>query len=227
VAHPPSTSQQNQAQAQALIAQQNASNRAVLASIAGLLLVIGFGSAVSLAGDIAAMLLKLIPAPSKRAIDAVIQLVRDGIPNPNLGFEPGPAFKAEARNAAGWRALYIVAAVDRLTDAVDFGDWDRALVAEERYFEQHLEAEDNRLRVAQLVDLTAEVMQHRMTPLTEGLLGWRSVMDSRTTKECAFCNGKNFRADQMPMWGYPGSTHPRCRCSIVPAIPGAPLIPSA
>jgi hypothetical protein len=223
VAHPPSTSQQNQAQAQALIAQQNASNRAVLASIAGLLLVIGFGSAVSLAGDIAAMLLKLIPAPSKRAIDAVIQLVRDGIPNPDLGFEPGPAFKAEARNAAGWRALYIVAAVDRLTDAVDFV---HALTLEEHYFEQHLEAEDNRLRAAQLVDLTADVMQHRMEPSTQGLLGWRSVMDNRTTNECRWANGRNFDATRPTIIGLPGSVHVACRCSASVAIPGAPLIPA-
>jgi hypothetical protein len=58
------------------------------------------------------------------------------------------------------------------------------------------------------------------------LLGWNTVHDSHTTPECRHADRKNFWADRMPLIGYPGMTHPNCRCWPGPPVPGAAILPS-
>ncbi len=92
-----------------------------------------------------------------------------------------------------------------------------ALRAEQRYFAQHAEASDRRVQAATAVDSAASVHGN--------LLGWNAVKDSRTTAECYAADHKNFRADRPPLIGYPGATHPMCRCFPSAPFEGAPLIP--
>lgn len=47
------------------------------------------------------------------------------------------------------------------------------------------------------------------------LLGWRAMMDDRTTAECRAANGRNFDPTRVPPIGYPGAVHPNCRCRAV------------
>jgi SPP1 gp7 family putative phage head morphogenesis protein len=145
---------------------------------------------------------------------------------PDLGYgTPGPMALAEETQARAWRAIYALGAAQRLSETEDL---DRAEHVEEGYFARHLAAEERRQRAATLVDITNNLLGDR-TEEQEGkvpLLGWRAVIDARTTPECSWANGQNFRADKMPVIGLPGSVHPRCRCTSGPSIPGAPLIPS-
>lgn len=141
----------------------------------------------------------------------------------DLGYTRGPAETFElAEQAPGWRALYLIAAAERLMAGVE--DIVQAKQLEQTYFRQHLYAEERRQRSAALVDRTAELNDDR--PGESNLSGWRAVLDRRTTPECRRAHGKNFRNDKMPAIGWPGAVHVRCRCSSGPAIPGAPLLPS-
>lgn len=89
---------------------------------------------------------------------------------------------------------------------------------ERRYFAQHLDAIRGRAMAAMAVDMAA---------LSYGpLLGWNTVHDSRTSAECRAADGKNFRADAMPVIGWPGAVHPHCRCYPGPARIGARMLPS-
>lgn len=84
----------------------------------------------------------------------------------------------------------------------------RAQLAKEKtYFKAHKAAQEKRRAVAAQVDAAAA----RYGPL----LGWRAKMDSRTTSECRDAHGRNFRADRRPEIGWPGTTHPHCRCEVV------------
>ncbi len=157
---------------------------------------------------------------------AELASTKTGFPNLDLG-EVGPMQKAEERQARIWRAVYTLSAAERLMEAPDI---QHAEDIEEGYFARHVAAEERRIRAAALVDVTrrllgdrTEEQPHKEVPL----LGWRAVLDDRTTPECRWANGQNFRADRMPIIGIPGSVHPRCRCTAGPAIKGASLIPSA
>jgi hypothetical protein len=90
---------------------------------------------------------------------------------------------------------------------------------ERRYYGQHMGAIWNRMQAAARVDAAADAYGL--------LLGWYTVLDSHTSAECRAANGKNFRADNRPLIGYPGAVHPHCRC--FPGMPhsGARLLPSA
>lgn len=91
---------------------------------------------------------------------------------------------------------------------------------ETRYFGLHRDAMWARAKAAMAVDMAA--LQHGL------LLGWYTHMDDRTTPECADANGKNFRADSMPLIGYPGAVHgSNCRCTPGAPHAGAPVLPSA
>lgn len=93
-----------------------------------------------------------------------------------------------------------------------------AVGRERRYYGQHREAMWSRSKAAMAVDMAA--MQHGL------LLGWHAHDDDRVTPDCLAADGKNFRADRMPRIGFPGTVHPRCRCTPVKPYPGAPLLPS-
>jgi len=86
---------------------------------------------------------------------------------------------------------------------------------ETRYFGQHRDAIWARAKAAMAVDMAA--LEHGL------LLGWYTHLDDRTTPECRDADGKNFRADAMPLIGYPGTVHGgTCRCT-----PGAPFADAA
>ena len=168
----------------------------------------------------------------------------------DLGVPDGPCQVIEAEHADAWLAMYLVAAAGRMAEALPAGvegangtaypmdrgaerTFAQAQKAEQRYFEQHVHAEQRRMRSAALQDmaalLNADRGDTRETPEgtpTATLLGWRTVMDERTTFECKHANGLNFRADRMPIIGWPGAVHVRCRCSAGPEVPGAPVMPS-
>lgn len=90
---------------------------------------------------------------------------------------------------------------------------------ETRYFGQHRDAIWSRAKAAMAVDMAA--LQHGL------LLGWHTHIDDRTTPDCRAADGKNFRADAMPLIGYPGTVHAKCRCEPVGPFPGAPVLSSA
>jgi hypothetical protein len=56
------------------------------------------------------------------------------------------------------------------------------------------------------------------------VLGWRAVMDARTSAECRRADGKNFSVASRPLIGWPGSVHPHCRCRPVAAFAGAGFV---
>lgn len=125
------------------------------------------------------------------------------------------------------QAQFVLAAAARLDDdltrALSTGqDPGLALAAglarEQRFYNQHLLAVWKRAQAAAAVDTAAS--RHGL------LLGWYAVKDRRTSPECRAADGKNFRADQMPLIGYPGAVHPHCRCRPGRAHWGARLLPS-
>lgn len=146
----------------------------------------------------------------------------------------GPCELIEEEQAAGWTALFIIAAADRLQSAEEYDAGvrnagmiakprfgiDAAKVREQHYYEQHVEAEERRMRMALMQDAAAGIVAQ------DALLGWYAVPDASTTPECRYANGRSFKADQMPAIGWPGAVHMRCRCHAGPPRPGAPLLPS-
>ncbi len=183
---------------------------------------VGYGLFISVRG-----LLEAWGLGSERA-DWLANLAAKEIHVPDLGVTTvGDVAKAQLRQNYLWRATYILAAAERLRDAKDVA---HAETVEQGYFMRHLAAEERRLRAATLVDIAATLLNDRKEEQPHpdvNLLSWRAVIDDKTTPECRWCNGRNFRADSIPMYGVPGSVHPRCRCTVGPPIPGAPLIPSA
>jgi len=64
------------------------------------------------------------------------------------------------------------------------------------------------------------------------VLGWQSVLDSRTTEGCRQMHGNNFRVDQPPIVegapAYPGWVHGgTCRCLPVAPWPNGKLVAAA
>lgn len=92
-----------------------------------------------------------------------------------------------------------------------------ALGRERRWMSQHVAASSQRVRAASAVDGMAA---------THGdLLGWNTVKDSRTTAECYAADKRNFHAARPPAIGYPGATHPNCRCYPSAPFKGAEVLP--
>lgn len=92
-----------------------------------------------------------------------------------------------------------------------------ALTTEKRYLAAHVAASQQRISAASAID--------GMAAIHGNLLGWNAVIDSRCTPECKAADGKSFYADRPPKIGFPGTTHPHCRCFPGPARPGAPILP--
>lgn len=141
------------------------------------------------------------------------------LPEPGHPFEQGPAEEEQRRLAAAYRAWYIINAVERLEKAATESPdaLTRAEAMESHYFRLHLRAVQNRIESARAVDDAARRWGD--------LLGWRAVMDQKTTLECRAANGKNFHASAEPSIGYPGAVHPHCRCIPTAPYPGAPVLP--
>lgn len=106
-----------------------------------------------------------------------------------------------SQQEAMFRALYVWNATQRVESA---SDRTKALEAEQRYFNQHLDAVRKRRGAANAVDKARARYGDE--------LGWYAVMDSRTSPECRAANGKNFSATRVPFIGFPGAVHPSCRC---------------
>ena len=207
--------------------QQSQRNRKVTREIIAVILA-DLGPWVTIT-RIQPLLLELRPASPPDAIRALTTLAANGNLPEGIGLPPGPAQAIEQEMAAAWLALYLVAASERLADAAAEGDQalQAAIQAEERYFGQHLIAEERRMRAAAGVDTESRLNADRdQEGDLAGLLSWRAVLDRRTTPECRAANGSNFKADQMPAIGWPGAVHVHCRCTSGPPIPGAPLLPS-
>jgi hypothetical protein len=124
-------------------------------------------------------------------------------------------------------AQFLVSCAQRITaDLIDAQSrgldvnavFQKSVSRETRYFGMHMTAGWNRAKAAAMVDMTA---------LTHGrLLGWNTVRDKHTSRDCLAADGKNFYAEAMPLIGYPGSVHPNCRCFPGRAHEGAAILPS-
>lgn len=126
----------------------------------------------------------------------------------------GPAVRQTATGEATYRALFLLNAAARVQARIDGGMSPAdAVRAEMPNYRAHLAAQANRARAAVAVDRAAR----RFGPV----LGWRAVMDSRTSAECRRADGKNFQLTSRPLIGWPGSVHPQCRCRPVAAFAGA------
>lgn len=141
---------------------------------------------------------------------------------------PGPATRTAIELNTMRRAQFVVAAARRIEQdcrlAVSHnenlaGVISLSIARERRYYGQHMMAVWNRADAAAKVDSAAS--------LYGLLLGWNTVLDARTSRECRAADGKNFYADRMPAIGYPGSVHPHCRCYPGRPHEGAKMLPSA
>lgn len=144
-----------------------------------------------------------------RVLTRIIPAVGPGSP-PSLSpgeTQPGPAQVANDRAAFRFAAWFL----ERSTARVQAGG-DPA--REDRYIEQHLDAQARRREAAKRVDLEA-VKPDNVTdePAGRVILTWRAHPDDRTTPECAAADGAWFYADTPPVIGYPGMPHGgTCRC---------------
>jgi hypothetical protein len=163
----------------------------------------------------------IMPDALRGALEVVM-----GMP-PERGGAYGPATARILRMNLARRAQFLVASARRLTaDLRDARSRDenalRALAdgitRERRYYGQHMQAIWNRMDAAAAVD-SASMLYGR-------LLGWNTVLDSRTSPECRLADRHNFLADRMPLIGYPGMVHPHCRCWPSRPFPGAAILPS-
>ena len=139
----------------------------------------------------------------------------------------GPAQRHAIRMNATRRAQFMLSACQRVQAAVVAARSQgtpvldairKAMAAEQRWLAAHVHASQNRIAAASAVDGMADAYGN--------LLGWNSVPDSRCTPECRNANHKNFYADRPPAIGYPGSTHPNCRCWPSAPFKGARVLPS-
>lgn len=137
----------------------------------------------------------------------------------------GPATRWAVRTNLTRRAAFLVAAARRVQAAADAAgsrdenqqDAVRAAIAlEQRYQAQQVAASAQRLHAASMVDGMAAVYGP--------LLGWNSVKDRRCTPECRAADKHNFWAARPPQIGYPGTTHPNCRCWPSKPFRGAPIL---
>lgn len=206
--------------------QQSRRNKEIGRQLAALFLTGQFGYVMGL--QVAPLIEELRPAPAPPTAAWLAQMVSEGnLPGP-LGVPDGPCQAIEREQSAGWLALYTVVAAMRLAESDEAASavgQAASITAEERYFALHLVAEERRMRAAALQDMASLLNVDRQDE-KHPLLGWRAVLDAKTTPECRYAHGRNYRADQMPAIGWPGAVHISCRCSPGPAIPGAPLLPS-
>lgn len=133
-----------------------------------------------------------------------------------LGRDNTPAGKVlhgtVTRNAIR-KAAYLVMAGRRLAPALtsrDQGRLEQARIVEQRYKEAHERAE--RLRSEAAFRIVEQIADRGTDRKGEILLGWKATLDSRTSADCRWANGRNFNALVPPVIGYPGTVHESCRC---------------
>jgi hypothetical protein len=138
----------------------------------------------------------------------------------------GPAGTNVARINLMRRAMFLVAGIFRLNGddslmraGAEAGLWTYALARERRFYGQQLAAGWNRSQSAAQADSAAMMFGT--------YLGWYTVVDSRTSRECLEANGRNFWVYRMPRIGYPGMVHPHCRCLPGSPFPGGGMVDAA
>jgi SPP1 gp7 family putative phage head morphogenesis protein len=190
---------------------QQVNDNAVIATVAGIL---ATGLPVASAGAYVIVALTGAGITTAAAMAAWKLLAATLTPED----QHGPAGRAIASMESSYRAAYLVNASRRIMVSLKTGDLKRALSAEAGYFKMHLQATAKRKAVGKQVD--AQVAIHGKT------LGWKAVMDTRTSAECAAMDGENFSVDDPPVIGWPGTVHLHCRCKAVAPFASADAVPS-
>jgi hypothetical protein len=154
-------------------------------------------------------------ATVRHALRVVTRVVRVAGPD---GTSPpsGPAQLATDRSARTFVAWFL----ERTTARVEAGYAAGAAegepeAREERFIEQHLDAQDRRHAAARAVDAEAQKPGHVTDERAGGrvILRWRAHPDDKVTPECRAADGAWFYADTPPVIGYPGMPHGgTCRC---------------
>ena len=215
-------SQPGQPPAQPPPPQQDGLDDAALAvALSGLLI-----TAVSAAAVIGTLRFRFaLSAYAWTALEGVLTDVMQA-PPPVTGVV-GAASAQTLRMNAARRAQYVLAAARRTVGAMRqaraqgtpvLGALRDQLATERRYYSAHQQAMWGRATAAGKTDMEAAVHGD--------LLGWNSVLDSRTSPECRAADGCNYRASQIPDIGLPGSVHLHCRCFPSAPHPGGRLLPS-
>lgn len=187
---------------------------AVATATTGVLTVLGgMAAGAATSAVVSALLVVLLPLGiSRRAALAAVRMVLSGTPPATyVSLPAGPATMDTLRQASFFQAAYLVHAALRIQDRLTAGQSPPEAVRHERaYFGSHRSAQRRRLQSARSVDSLA-LRGHRW-------LRWRLGEAHTHTPVCIAANGHPFRADQRPLPGWPGSTHPRCSCSAGPGV---------
>lgn len=165
----------------------------------------------------------------RHALRVVTRVVR--VAGPVDRDTAGPAQLANARAERTFAAWFLERTTQRVESGYAAGAAEGEPEArEERYIDQHLDAQDRRVRAAETVDNEARLPGHvtdRPAPggvpgdpdgLLDGdrprvILRWRAHPDDKVTPECRAADGAWFYADTPPIIGYPGMPHGgTCRC---------------
>ena len=140
--------------------------------------------------------------------------------------EPGPAELASIRSERTFAAWFIERSTRRVQDGYEAGMADGEPEArEQRFIDQHLDAQRRRREAAARVDTeAAKPGQVTDGPDEDGMgrgrviLKWWAHPDDKVTPECLAAAGCWFYADTPPIIGYPGMPHGgTCRCKAVNA----------
>lgn len=124
----------------------------------------------------------------------------------------GQVQRAQARIETYYRAAFIRNSARRMSVRMRGGASPAdAVAAERRYWAMHEQARRSRQDAAN--EVAQASAKYGRTDAGVPLLGWYTHKDDRVTPECAAAEGANFRADVMPMIGWPGTLHGgTCRC---------------
>lgn len=163
--------------------------------------------------DTASELAKPLGIPAGTILLALVIATSRPVPQPPAGGlrDSSSAVVETDKLEAYFRAHYVLAASRRLDGKLARGIPQRvALEQEKRFFQQHMEAAQNRRKRAKEIDAAAA--RYGAT------LGWHATLDARTSPECKAAHGRNFDVTTRPPIGYPGTVHPYCRCK-----PGKPF----
>lgn len=154
------------------------------------------------------------------ALRVVTRVVR--VAGPVVSPVGGPATDATRRREHVFAAWFLERSAERVRKAYAVSEeaGEAAEAREERYIDQHLDAQDRRLVAAERVDAeTAKRDNVTDGPDEDGMgrgrviLKWRAHPDDRVTPECRAADGAWFYADTPPIIGYPGMPHGgTCRC---------------
>lgn len=188
--------------------QDDGLDNPALAIAVAALLASAAATAVPIAAAVASLRIRFaLSAAAMSALSAVVSQVMER--PPAVTGVIGAASAQTSRMNAARRAQYVIAAAKRVLGAArearakgePVGAAVRgALATERRYYSQHQAAMWNRATAAGQVDLEAAVHGR--------ILGWHTVIDSRTSAECKAADKRNFYADRMPDIGWPGGVHP-------------------